>query len=84
MPEDKVFEMTRRRSDTDAGISSINEERQKMGREPVDGGEEPLVNAGKIPLSMAALGGGAPIGQLPDAAKDLNETIVRQMIDKMF
>lgn len=45
------------RQDVTAGIITINEARLEIGyTEPVDGGDEPLVPAGKLPLNFDATG----------------------------
>jgi len=41
------------------GVLSINEVRATRGEEPIDGGDDHYVNAGKIPLDLAGLGLGA-------------------------
>jgi len=45
--------LQKRTADIAAGVSTINEERAEDGKEPVDGGEEPLVSSALIPLSQA-------------------------------
>jgi HK97 family phage portal protein len=53
VPEDKAFLLQKRTADIAAGVTTINEERAEDGKEPIDGGEEPLVSSSLIPLSMA-------------------------------
>jgi HK97 family phage portal protein len=53
IPEDKAYLLQKRTADMAAGITTINEERADDGKEPVDGGDEPLVSSLLIPLSQA-------------------------------
>jgi hypothetical protein len=45
--------LQKRTADIAAGVTTINEERTDDGKEPIDGGDEPLVSSVLIPLSMA-------------------------------
>lgn len=53
IPEDKQYLLQKRTADMAAGITTINEERAEDGKEPIDGGDEPLVSGMLIPLSQA-------------------------------
>jgi len=53
VPEDKVYLLSKRTADINAGVSTINEERADDGKEPVEGGDEPLVSSLLVPLSQA-------------------------------
>ena len=43
VPEDKEFELNRRTKEAQAGTSSINEEREKLNRRPIEGLDDPLI-----------------------------------------
>ena len=61
IPADKEFILKERTSNLGSYITTINEEREEMGKEPVDWGDVPLAPAGIAPLgSQAAAPGGAP------------------------
>jgi HK97 family phage portal protein len=51
VPEDADRRRNDRTTNLAAGVTSINEERQKEGLPPIKGGEEPLVNPQLVPLS---------------------------------
>jgi len=53
IPEDKTYLLQKRTADMAAGITTINEERADDGKEPIEGGDEPLVSGLLIPLSQA-------------------------------
>jgi len=67
VPADKEFALRKRTADIQAGVSTINEERSIDGKEPVDGGDEPLVGFGLTPLSQVV----AEPEPVPDALKPL-------------
>lgn len=50
--KDNEFEHRQRSENVRVGVISYNEARSEIGYEPVDGGDEPLVPAGLVPLSM--------------------------------
>ncbi len=53
VPEDKDYLLRKRAADVAAGVSTINEERADDGKEPVEGGDMPLVSGLLIPLDQA-------------------------------
>jgi len=53
IPEDKAYLLQKRTANMAAGITTINEERADDGKDPVEGGDEPLVSGLLIPLSQA-------------------------------
>ncbi len=53
VPEDKEYLLRKRQIDISSGVSVINEERADDGKEPVEGGDEPLVSSLLVPLSQA-------------------------------
>ena len=53
VPEDKAFALQEREVNIRSGVSAINEERAGLGKEPVEGGDEPLVSSILVPLSEA-------------------------------
>lgn len=53
VPEDKDYLLRKRTADVAAGVSTINEERADDGKEPVEGGDMPLVSGMLIPLDQA-------------------------------
>ncbi len=53
VPEDETFELTEQRTHLGSYVTSINEEREKMGMEPVGWGNKPLVPANIVPLGEA-------------------------------
>lgn len=50
VPADKEFELRERVANLGSYVTSVNEERQKIGMEEVDWGERPLTQAGIAPL----------------------------------
>jgi HK97 family phage portal protein len=52
VPEDRVFLLSKRTADLNSGVSTINEERAEDGKEPVEGGDVPLVSQMLVPLSQ--------------------------------
>lgn len=54
VPEDREANLRESTELTRAGITSINEERESRGWDPVPGGEEPLVGLNLVPLSQIA------------------------------
>jgi HK97 family phage portal protein len=50
VPEDKEFESVERQRRLSAYITTVNEEREKLGMQPVDWGDMPLTNPGVGPL----------------------------------
>lgn len=55
VPSDREFELKERESNIRSGMVSINEERIADGRDEVEGGDEPMVDGGRIPLRMAGM-----------------------------
>lgn len=53
VPEDKAFVLQEREVNVRSAVSTINEERADLGKDPVDGGDEPLVSSLLVPLSEA-------------------------------
>jgi HK97 family phage portal protein len=53
VPEDRAYVLAKRTADLNGGVSTINEERSEDGKEPIDGGDEPLVSSLLVPLSQA-------------------------------
>ena len=53
VPTDKKEKARVHKTYVGIGAESINEVRSDIGREPVEGGDEPLVGANRIPLSQA-------------------------------
>jgi HK97 family phage portal protein len=61
VPDDKQFDLTERTANLGSYITTVNEEREKMGLEKVAWGEIPLANAGIAPLgSQPAAPPGGP------------------------
>lgn len=54
VPEDKQFELTARNSSTGVPYMSINEARAELGKDPVEGGDLPMVPFGVAPLGYEA------------------------------
>jgi len=52
VPEDKTYQLQKRTADIAAGIATINEERAEDGKEPLEGGDEPLISSLLAPLSQ--------------------------------
>lgn len=52
VPEDKAFELERMKAGVAGGWVAPNENRKKEGRQPVKGGDEPLVASMVVPLSQ--------------------------------
>jgi HK97 family phage portal protein len=71
VPEDKDFELRERTANLGSYITSINEEREKMGLDKVDWGDIPLAGPGIAPLGSqqaapgAEGGAPAPAGETP-------------------
>lgn len=53
VPQDRELALKESTELVNAGIKATNEDRAERGLEPVDGGDEPLVDNRRIPLSMA-------------------------------
>jgi len=74
VPDDKNFELTERTANLGSYVTSVNEEREKMGLDKVAWGEIPLTGPGIAPLGSqpAAPPGGpaAPGGEGAPAAED--------------
>ena len=51
VPEDKVYALDARDKYTKDGIITLNEAREEIGKDPIDGGDEPLVDSRLVPLS---------------------------------
>jgi len=51
VPSDRALEMKERESNSKIGTATINELRSDDGKDPVDGGDEPLVDSRLVPLS---------------------------------
>lgn len=60
VPSDKEFELKERTSNLLSYITTVNEEREKMGLEEVEWGKIPLAPAGIAPLGSQAAAPGAP------------------------
>ncbi len=71
VPEDRDFLLRKRTADLGSGVSTINEERIAEGKEPVDGGDEPLVPFSVAPLSEVVGGMDEPApSPMPDGLDD--------------
>ena len=77
VPDDKQFELTERTANLGSYITTVNEEREKMGLDKVAWGEIPLAPAGIAPLGSQPAGppgGPAPGGEAapgePGGAED--------------
>lgn len=77
VPEDKNQVLKESVALTNAGIKAVNEDRAQRGLEPVEGGEEPLIDSKRIPLSMA--------GVMPEAVPEgeLVESVRTKAMDKI-
>jgi len=62
VPEDKEFELRERRAHLGSYVTTVNEERVKIGLEPVDWGDIPLVSGGVAPLGSQQQPGAVPGG----------------------
>lgn len=63
LPEDKGFELQERQAHLSSCVTVVNEEREKLGMDPVEWGDKPLVGQGIHKLGEeppAAPGGGFP------------------------
>ncbi len=60
IPSDKEFTLRERTSNLGSYVTTVNEEREVMGKDPVDWGDIPLAPAGIAPLGSGAAPGGAP------------------------
>jgi HK97 family phage portal protein len=74
VPEDREQVLKESIGLTGAGIKGINEDRMERGLEPVEGGEEPLIDSKRIPLSMA--------GVMPEATLEEEERFVGMVSSK--
>ena len=96
VPEDKTYVLQKRSADITAGVSTINEERSVDGKEPIDGGDEPLVSSLLMPLSQAVAepepipaplipgqGPAAGDGNLDDDADKLAMLTLRKLREKL-
>ena len=73
VPEDKAFELEEDVQLLGAGSRTINEVRMSRGKEKIDGGNEPLVNRGLVPLSQ--------IGMIEEGS---DEAVVEEMVNEVF
>ncbi|MFH1547037.1 MAG: hypothetical protein ABIC57_00970, partial [bacterium] len=62
IPSDKEFTLRERTSNLGSYVTTVNEEREEMGKDPVDWGDIPLASAGIAPLGSQAAAPGAPGG----------------------
>jgi len=66
VPDDEEFALKERESNLGAGLTSINEERGKIGMEPIEGGDIPYISQTLVPLGTPPKtpesGGGIPKG----------------------
>lgn len=70
IPRDQDFELRRRESDLRSKMTSINEERQGAGLEPVPWGEKPWINIAEVQY-------GSPGAQIQDVARNMNRRRIR-------
>lgn len=76
VPEDKAFLLEKRKADLQTGVSTINEERSIDGKEPVEGGDTPLVPFSVVTLDSVAAGGSGVVAALP---KSLAEKVIAEI-----
>lgn len=77
VPEDRAVKLKTREIDLRTGKRTINEIRQEDGEEPVEWGDEPLVNNGTVPLS-------ASIANAASASPALRTTPEKSTTDGVF
>jgi HK97 family phage portal protein len=65
--EDQDFILSERESNLKVYVTTINEERKKLGLDDVEWGDKPLVPAGTAPLNMNPPQPGAPVPGQPGA-----------------
>lgn len=56
VPEDRLVAMKERSENIRVGLTTINEERRKVRMPPIEGGDEPLIQAQYLPLSAVIAG----------------------------
>lgn len=81
VPADRITDTTERNSRLDKGLTTINEEREKMGLEKVEWGDTPL-----MPVNYAPLGSEPPTPATPPPAPgpdDQQEDAVRTADEKI-
>jgi HK97 family phage portal protein len=78
VPEDKEFELKRRREDTAANITLINEERKKLGLEPTSWGDEAWFS------TMLAPYGGGEAGVAEGKAADALAAAAKRRLKEML
>ena len=59
VPRDREFELAKTRAYVDMGVVTRNELREEEGRDPIEGGDVPLVAMGLAPLAEVAQGAAA-------------------------
>lgn len=74
VPEDKEQVLKESVELTNAGIKSVNEDRAQRGMEPIEGGEEPLIDSKRIPLSMA--------GVMPEQTPEQETAMIESVSEK--
>lgn len=71
-PDDKMIDAQVRKTNISTGVSTINEEREKMHLPPLDGGGDPLIQSQYLPLSAiiegANMGGKPPVSVVAPAS----------------
>lgn len=55
VPSDREQDRADMKARLENGMTSINEERRGVGWDPINGGDEPLISVGKIPLSQIGI-----------------------------
>jgi len=87
LPEDKAFELTRRTAYLGSYVTTVNEEREKLGMDKVPWGDAPLAPAGIGPLGEQKPSAPGIEGQTsgkPNEEKPNEATLLEQMSDEQI
>jgi HK97 family phage portal protein len=82
VPEDKEYRLKEKETNISTGYSSINQERERDGKEPVEWGDIPIMPQNMYPLGTAPSSSGSTPDKEGDDGDD-TKFIIRQLLQRI-